>query len=99
MLDGIVNRYPAQHYVMVDDKLSVLTTMKLVLGRRLTTVLPRQGHYALDSAKSGIDLPADITIQGIGNLLDYDPPALLQSPDGMPSRSRKDATSPVDTRY
>lgn len=48
MLDAVVRRYPAGHYVMVDDKLRILAAMKEVLGSRLTTVFPRQGHYALD---------------------------------------------------
>src|SRR5690606_34979553 len=48
MLSDIERRYPADHYVMIDDKRSVLNAMKGVMGERLTTVFPRQGHYALD---------------------------------------------------
>jgi FMN phosphatase YigB (HAD superfamily) len=48
MLVDLEQRYPARHYVMVDDKLRILTAMKEVLQDRLTTVFPRQGHYALD---------------------------------------------------
>ena len=47
MLDDVKQRYPARHYVMVDDKLR-LAAMKKIWGNRLTTVFPRQGHYALD---------------------------------------------------
>ena len=48
MLDDVERRYPAAHYVMVDDKLRILAAMKQDLRDRLTTVFPRQGHYALD---------------------------------------------------
>ena len=48
MLDDVERIYPAHHYVMVDDKLRILSTMKRIWGERLTTVLPRQGHYAFD---------------------------------------------------
>src|SRR5437773_31086 len=47
-LDDVEQRFPAGHYVMVDDKLRILEAMKKIWGERLTTVWPRQGHYALD---------------------------------------------------
>ena len=47
-LDAVQRQHTARHYVMVDDKLRLLAAMKAVLGDRLTTVFPRQGHYALD---------------------------------------------------
>jgi FMN phosphatase YigB (HAD superfamily) len=47
MLDAVLQRYPAGHYVMVDDKLRILAAMKAALRNSLTTVFPRQGHYAL----------------------------------------------------
>ena len=46
MLDDVERRYPARRYVMVDDKLRILTAMKTIWGDRLTTVFVRQGHYA-----------------------------------------------------
>ena len=49
MLDDVEQLYPARHYVMVDDKLRILAAMKEVWGMRLTTIFPRQGHYALNS--------------------------------------------------
>src|SRR5580700_5720871 len=49
MLDAVARRYPAAHYVMVDDKLRILAAMKQVWKERLTTVFARQGHYALDT--------------------------------------------------
>ena len=69
-LDDVEARYPADHYVLVDDKVRILTAIKKVWGGRLTTVFPRQGHYAHD--KSVADLPdPDVTIERIGDLLDW----------------------------
>jgi FMN phosphatase YigB (HAD superfamily) len=61
-------RYPADHYVMVDDKLRLLVAMKAVLKNRLTTVFVRQGHYAADSGALLATDPPDIVIQDIGEL-------------------------------
>src|SRR6185312_11603678 len=60
-LDDVEQRFPAEHYVMVDDKLRILTAMKKIWGERLTTVFPRQGHYALDLKVIANYPPADIT--------------------------------------
>jgi FMN phosphatase YigB (HAD superfamily) len=71
VLDHMQQRYPARHYVMVDDKANLLAAMKLVLGARLTTVFVRQGHYAL-AAESKFAQPApDLTIERIGDLLNH----------------------------
>lgn len=48
MLDAVQERFPATHYVMVDDKPQVLAQMKQAMGPRLTTVFVRQGHYAAE---------------------------------------------------
>ena len=77
MLDDVGRRYPAVHYVMIDDKLRILTAMKKIWGGRLTTVLPRQGHYALDPKAIASYPPADLTIECIGDLANYSLPALL----------------------
>jgi FMN phosphatase YigB (HAD superfamily) len=71
-LDDIERRYPAEHYVIVDDKLHILTTVKQLWGERVTTVFPRQGAYAHDPTVIGAFPPADVTIERIGDLLDYD---------------------------
>jgi FMN phosphatase YigB (HAD superfamily) len=76
-LDDIEKYYPARHYVFVDDKLRILTAVKRVWGSRLTTVFPRQGHYAHDPKALASYPPADITIECIGELLRYDVTALL----------------------
>ena len=55
-LDDVEQRFPAEHYVLVDDKVRILTAVKKVWGDRLTTVFPRQGHYAHDPQVG--DLPA-----------------------------------------
>lgn len=77
MLDAVQQRYPARHYVMVDDKLRILSAMKAALGERLTTVFPRQGHYALDPRVVGAYPPPDITLARIADLRDL-PPATWQ---------------------
>ena len=72
MLDAVQRRFPASHYVMVDDKPQLLAAMKRVLGERLTTVFVRQGHYALESTNNVIDPPPDISIERIADLLDVE---------------------------
>jgi FMN phosphatase YigB (HAD superfamily) len=79
MLNDVEQRYPAGHYVMIDDKLRILAAMKKVWGDRLTTVFPRQGHYALDSKAIATYPPADLTIERIGDLVNYGLPALLSA--------------------
>jgi FMN phosphatase YigB (HAD superfamily) len=84
MLDDVAQRYPARHYVMVDDKLRILAAMKKILENRLTTVFPRQGHYALDPHNLSAYPPADLAIEGIGDLLDCDFSAFFS---GLPGPS------------
>lgn len=79
MLDEVEQRYPARHYVMVDDKLRILAAMKKFWGDRLTTVFPRQGHYALDPHNLSFYPPADLAIERIGDLLNYDFSASVRS--------------------
>jgi FMN phosphatase YigB (HAD superfamily) len=71
-LDDVERRYPAAHYVLVDDKLRVLTAVKRAWGARVTTVFPRQGHYAHDPETLASHPAADLTVERIGDLLDYD---------------------------
>jgi FMN phosphatase YigB (HAD superfamily) len=77
MLADVERRYPARHYVMVDDKLRVLTSMKEIWKNRLTTVFTRQGHYAHDPEMLAAYPPADITIEHISDLLNYKPITFL----------------------
>ncbi len=72
MLEAVAQRYPARHYVMVDDKLRILAAMKTIWGEDLTTVFPRQGHYALDPKISASYPAADITVEHIGDLIHHD---------------------------
>jgi FMN phosphatase YigB (HAD superfamily) len=71
MLDDVEARFPARHYVMVDDKLRILDAMRSAWGRRLTTVFPRQGHYALDADLCARYAPADVTVDRIGDLAGF----------------------------
>jgi FMN phosphatase YigB (HAD superfamily) len=72
MLDAVCARYPARHYVMVDDKLRILAAMKKIMTTRMTTIFPRQGHYAFDLKNSSTYPPADITVAHIGDLIRHD---------------------------
>src|SRR3984885_14566713 len=71
-LDDVERRYPAEHYVLVDDKLRILTAVKRSWGDRVTTVFVRQGSYAHDLQTVGALPPADVTIERIGDLLGFD---------------------------
>jgi hypothetical protein len=76
-LDDIERRFPARHYVLVDDKPRILAAVKGAWGGRVTTVLPRQGQYAHD-AKAAAAYPApDLAIDRIGDLMTHDLPALM----------------------
>jgi FMN phosphatase YigB (HAD superfamily) len=77
-LEDIAERYPAAHYVLIDDKVRILTAIKRAWGPRVTTVFPRQGHYALDMKEVAKYPPPDVAIERIGELLDHDPAALAQ---------------------
>jgi FMN phosphatase YigB (HAD superfamily) len=71
VLDHMMERYPANHYVMVDDKPSLLAAMKSILKDTLTTVFVRQGHYALAADAEPADPPPDLTIERIGDLINH----------------------------
>jgi len=73
-LDDVARRYPAQHYVLIDDKPRILAAVKAAWGDRVTTVFPRQGQYAHDAESYR---PADATVERIGDLLTYDLTGLL----------------------
>jgi FMN phosphatase YigB (HAD superfamily) len=77
-LDDVEQRYPAEHYVMMDDKLWILTAIKKFWASRVTTVFVRQGHYAADSKTIATYPAADLSIERIGDLLRYDLPELLK---------------------
>ena len=82
MLDAVAARYPARHYVMIDDKLRILAMMKGIWGDRLTTVFPRQGHYAHDPEIRARYPAADLTVERIGDLLHFDLPTLRDAARG-----------------
>jgi len=71
-LHDVVMRFPARHYVLVDDKLRILTAVKTIWKTRVTTVFVRQGHYATDLKAIAQYPPADVTIDHIGDLLRTD---------------------------
>ena len=75
-LADVEQRYPSEHYVLVDDKLRILDAVKRSWGDRVTTVFPRQGHYAHDPEILDRHPPADVTVERIGDLLDRALPPL-----------------------
>jgi FMN phosphatase YigB (HAD superfamily) len=77
-LEDVERRYPAKQYVLVDDKLRILAAIKKIWGSRVTTVFPRQGHYALDPEAIAAYPAADITIDRIGDILSIDIGRLLK---------------------
>jgi FMN phosphatase YigB (HAD superfamily) len=84
-LDDIAARYPADHYVLIDDKVRILAAVKQAWGARMTSVFPRQGHYALD-LKEVAKYPApDITLERIGMMPEYDLTTLLAASSGVAS--------------
>ncbi len=68
-LEEILQRYPAEHYAMIDDKASILADSALLLGKKLSTVFVKQGKYAREP------LPANFTptisVDHIGDLRHY----------------------------
>ena len=72
-LEDVERRYPAEHYVLVDDKLRILSAVKAIWGARVTTIFVEQGHYADDPKILAKYPAADIRIRCIGELLQYDP--------------------------
>ena len=68
-LDDVEDRFPAQRYMLIDDKLRVLTAIKAAWGNRVTTVFPRQGHYAHDPRVLAEYPPADVTVERIGDVV------------------------------
>ncbi len=76
-LEDVQRRFPAKHYVLVDDKLRILTAVKNAWGNRVTTVFARQGHYALDPQALSKYPSADLSIERIGDMLEIDVRVLL----------------------
>src|SRR5204862_7348598 len=88
-LDDVEQRYPADHYVLIDDKLRILSMVKKVWGSRVTTVFPRQGHYAFDPQILSSYPPADVAIGRIGDLLNFGLQALLAAADAGADQTPK----------
>jgi len=78
-LDDVAQQYPARQYVLVDDKLRILAAVKKVWSSRVTTVFPRQGHYARDPQAAASYPAADVSLERIGDLLNYDLKKLLEA--------------------
>ncbi|HET6318803.1 MAG TPA: HAD family hydrolase [Chloroflexota bacterium] len=79
VLEDVERRLPADHYIVVDDKLRVLDQIKKVWRDRVTTIFPRQGHYARDPGILTAYPPADVTVDHIGDVTRLDLPSLFAS--------------------
>ena len=79
-LDAVQRHYPADHYVMIDDKPQLLAVMKPLLGERLTTVFVRQGHYAREMPVASTGWPPDLTLGCIRELIGLDAAAFSGRP-------------------
>jgi FMN phosphatase YigB (HAD superfamily) len=63
--------HPAARYVLVDDKARILAAVKAIWGDRVTTIFPKQGHFALhEPPRDGASV--DLAIDRIGDLLEHD---------------------------
>jgi FMN phosphatase YigB (HAD superfamily) len=76
-LADVEKKLPADHYVVIDDKLKLLAAIKEQWKDRVTTIFPKQGHYANDPKNLATYPAADINIERIGDLLKFDLPQLL----------------------
>ena len=85
-LHNVEARYPASHYVLVDDKLRILHAVKQIWKSRVTTVFVRQGHYAVDQKNLEQYPAADLSIDRIGDLIDYDLAALTAAAETSAAR-------------
>jgi FMN phosphatase YigB (HAD superfamily) len=79
-LADVERRYPAERYVLVDDKPRILAAVKRVWGDRVTTVLPRQGQYANGADAERLEPHPDLVIERVGSLLELDPRGLAAAP-------------------
>jgi FMN phosphatase YigB (HAD superfamily) len=82
-LDDVERFYPAEHYVLIDDKLRILAAVKKIWGKRVTTIFPKQGHYAHDPKILAEFPPADIELSRIGDLMTCDLSKLLENRGGQ----------------
>jgi len=78
-LADVEKKLPGDHYVVIDDKLKLLTAIKEQWKDRVTTIFPKQGHYARDPKNLASYPPADISIERIGDLLEFDLPRMLSA--------------------
>lgn len=77
MLDEVERHFPAEHYVMIDDKLRILDAIKKQWKSRVTTVFVEQGHYADDPENLRRYPHGDLRVEEIGKLADIPLSALL----------------------
>ena len=94
-LKDVERRYPAERYVLVDDKLRILTAVKQAWGDRVTTVFPRQGQFALNPEIVASFPEADITVERISDLLYSDLIDFLPGQGTEPKKHRPSTSVPI----
>ncbi len=92
-LRDVQDRYPADHYVLIDDKLRILTAVKKAWERRVTTIFVRQGHYAMDPKELASYPEADTRVERIGDLMSFERRDFSPNPLGNGSGSTAARTS------
>jgi FMN phosphatase YigB (HAD superfamily) len=70
-LKEVERRLPATHYALIDDKARILAAAKLAWADRVTTIFPKQGHYAIEEPPRD-PASVDRMIDNIGELLSHD---------------------------
>ena len=88
-LKDVERRHPSRHYVLIDDKLRILTAVKKIWRTRVTTVFVRQGHYALDPKILAKYPPADVDIQTIGDIVKLELEQLVCGRAAVPRKKSK----------
>jgi hypothetical protein len=97
MTADIEAHYPADHYVVIDDKLKILSAMKSAWKDRVTTVFPRQGHYASDPSILAAYPPADLSVAHIADLLEMDLEKVLPSRPAAKTSNPRQPSPPQTT--
>jgi FMN phosphatase YigB (HAD superfamily) len=81
-LAEITTAFPADHFVLVDDKPTVIARVAARLTVPLTTVFVRQGKYA-EAVPHGDWPGAGLTVSGIGELRRFDAATLVAAGRGL----------------
>lgn len=76
--EDIQKRYPADHYVIIDDKPRIHAAVKPNFGERITTVMVRQGKYALNPEQAYSPEP-DMLLESVADVVSLSEKAILEA--------------------